>query len=94
MINVSRKNANSPRLTVWARVVDKRDHVTRGHRSSGGMNTYGYTYYYVTFEVQSGDRMELSVPENEFGLLVVGDEGTLFFQGTQYLGFQRDMGEN
>jgi hypothetical protein len=33
--------------------------------------------------------MELSVPSSEFGLLIVGDEGVLSFQGTRYLGFER-----
>jgi len=82
------KNNNSPRLTVPVRVVDKRGH------SSGGYNHTTHTHsshtsYYVTFEVESGDRMELRVPSSEFGLIVVGDEGTLSFQGTRFLGFER-----
>jgi hypothetical protein len=47
--------------------------------------------YYVTFEVASGDRMELLVPTNEYGYLIEGDRGELTFQGTRYLGFARTI---
>ena len=49
------------------------------------------TRYHVTFEVESGDRMELSLSGHEFGMLVEGDTGRLSFQGTRYLSFERDM---
>ena len=45
--------------------------------------------YYVTFQVESGDRMELRVSGPEYGMLIEGDHGTLTFQGTRYLGFER-----
>ena len=47
------------------------------------------TSYYVTFEVESGDRIELEVNGLEYGMLVEGDCGKLSFQGTRYLGFER-----
>lgn len=75
------KNNNSPRLTVEAVVVAKRTNVTHHHHTS--------TSYYVTFQVQSGDRMELHVSGQEYGMLVEGDQGLLSFQGTRYLGFER-----
>lgn len=83
-------NNNSPRLTVAARVVNKRTQV--GHHHSGvneHHHSHSYTRYYVTFEVESGDRMELQVTGEESGLLVEGDQGQLTFQGTRYLGFVR-----
>ena len=84
------KNNNSPRLSVDAKIVDKRSHTSHHHHNHNGhMHTSSSTSYYVTFEVQSGDRMELKVPRSEFGLLVEGDEGVLSFQGTRYLGFER-----
>jgi hypothetical protein len=43
----------------------------------------------VTFEVKSGDRMELQVQGHEYGMLVEGDFGELTFQGNRYLGFAR-----
>lgn len=90
------KNNNSPRLTVDASVVAKRTHVSHHrHANAGDMSgAHGYhtstsTRYYVTFQVESGDRMELSMSGNEFGLLIEGDQGKLTFQGTRYLGFER-----
>ena len=45
----------------------------------------------VTFQVESGDRIELQVKGNEYGMLVEGDYGKLSFQGTRYLGFERQV---
>ena len=43
--------------------------------------------------MESGDRMELSVTGREYGMLSEGDAGRLSFQGTRYLGFERqDVG--
>ena len=87
-IKQEHKNNQSPRLTVEAKVVTKRT----SYRKNGGRDNHmspGYTTYYVTFEVKSGDRMELSVQGHEYGMLVEGDFGELSFQGTRYLGFER-----
>ena len=51
------------------------------------------TTYYVTFQVDSGDRMELQMDGSAFGLLVEGDRGMLTFQGTRYLGFEQGLEE-
>lgn len=85
------KNNQSPRLTVNAIVVTKRADVTHHHHNhgEGGMHTSQSTSYYVTFQVESGDRMELHVSRSEYGMLVEGDHGRLSFQGTRYLGFDR-----
>ena len=78
------KNNQSPVLTVPAQVVAKRT------KTSGGSgNSSASTWYYVTFEVQSGDRMELGVSGGEFGMLAEEDLGMLTFQGTRYKGFER-----
>lgn len=85
------KNNKSPRLSVEARIVDKRSHTTHHHHNNNGhYHTTSSTAYYVTFEVKSGDRMELKVPRDEYGLLIEGDTGDLSFQGTRYLGFERN----
>jgi len=86
------KNNHSPRLTVPATVVSKRTHVSshrHRHGTTGMHHTSRSTTYYVTFQVDSGDRMELSMAGQEFGLLVEGDRGKLTFQGTRYLSFER-----
>ena len=79
------KNNNSPRLTVPASVVSKRMNVSHHHDH----HTHHSTSYYVTFQVDSGDRMELHMTGQEYGMLVEGDKGNLMFQGTRYLGFER-----
>ena len=80
------KNNNSPRLTVPATVVSKRTNVSHHHHDH---HTHHSTSYYVTFQVDSGDRMELHMTGQEYGMLVEGDRGNLTFQGTRYLGFER-----
>ena len=79
------KNNQSPKLTVPANVVAKRSDVHRGIET---MHTF--TSYYVTFQVESGDRMEFEVSDMEYGMLAEGDSGELTFQGTRYLNFQRN----
>lgn len=84
------KNNNSPRLTVEATLVSKRTHVSRHHHAGEHHHSHSSTSYYLTFEVESGDRMEFHVGSSEYGLLVEGDRGSLMFQGTRYLGFERN----
>lgn len=88
------KNNHSPVLTVVSRVAAKRTNVSHHtHHNAGdmGMHHSSSTSYYVTFEFESGDRLELRVPHDEFGYLIEGDMGRLTFQGTRYNGFQRDI---
>lgn len=89
------KNNHSPRLTVPATIVAKRTNVSRhhhhNHHGTGMHHTSTSTSYYVTFQVESGDRMELHVAGHEFGMLIEGDRGMLTFQGTRYLGFKRKL---
>ena len=79
------KNNQSPKLTVPVTVVAKRSDVHRGIET---MHTF--TSYYVTFQVESGDRMEFEISDTEYGMLAEGDSGELTFQGTRYLNFQRN----
>lgn len=97
-ISTWNKNNHSPRLTVPATVVAKREDVSHHHHANGGDITgaQGYhtttnTSYYVTFQVESGDRMELHVSGSEYGMLAEGDNGRLTFQGTRYLSFERQF---
>lgn len=91
------QNNHSPRLSVSARVASRRTELSQHSFANGGDVTgaQGYTascstWYYVTFEVESGDRMEFSVSGKEYGLLAEGDVGKLMFQGTRYLSFVRN----
>ena len=84
-------NNNSPRLSVNAMVVSKRSDVSHHHHhhANGHNHVTHSTTYYVTFQVDSTDRMELRVSGSEYGMLIEGDYGVLSFQGTRYLGFER-----
>lgn len=77
-------NNNSPRLTVPAQVITKRTDTWGGSGDSSAN-----TDYYVTFQVESRDRMELKMSGEAYGMLAEGDLGILSFQGTRYAGFER-----
>ena len=85
------KNNQSPRLTVESKIVSRRADTSVHHHNhaNGTPHTIRSTRYYVTFEVESGDRIELEVDGEEYGMRVEGDYGKLSFQGTRYLGFER-----
>lgn len=83
------RNNHSPRLSVPARVVSRRQHHEH-HANVDSGTGMGSTSYYVTFEVESGDRIEFHLSGKEYGMLAEGDEGVLTFQGTRYQGFERN----
>ena len=96
-ISTWHKNNNSPRLTVSARIVAKRQNTTYHNQPNAGdtSGAHGYhttssTTYYVTFQVESGDRIEMSVSGSEYGKLTEGDEEKLTLQGTRYLQFNME----
>ncbi len=75
----------APEVTAVASVVDK--HID----SSGGGESAVVEHHLVSFEQPGGERFELEVPANEYGLLVVGDRGSVTMKGTQYLAFAREV---
>ena len=94
------KNNNSPRLTVACVIVDKRTETTTQQRpvagdASGalGYHTTTDTAHFVTFQVESGDKIEFTVSGSEYAQLAEGEQGKLTFQGTRYLGFEKTQGE-
>lgn len=80
------KNENSPVLTVPATIVDMRRKTHHHHHNHGHHHSHSY---HVTFEVGSGERIELRVLWTDYRELSVGDRGTLTYQGTRYQGFER-----
>lgn len=85
-------NNTQPVLTVVAKVVAKRVNVSESmHNNDNNISHSTTSTYYVTFEVESGDRMEFIISGNEYGMLVEGDEGKLTFQGSRYKGFNRNV---
>lgn len=80
-------------LDINCKVISKRIDVTRhaGHHDANGNYVGGRssTYYYVTFEFESKDRMEFKINGSQYGILIEGDCGKLKFQGTRFLDFTR-----
>jgi hypothetical protein len=84
-------NNKQPVLIVVSKVVSKRSKVsTSNNNPNDNMSSSTSTTYYITFEVESGDRIEFNMHDREFGLLAEGDQGKLSFQGTRYLSFIRE----
>lgn len=84
------RNNQSPRLSVEARVVTKRMETSMHHDMiDDHVHTHTSSYYYVTFEVKSQDRLEFAVNGREYEMLAEGDIGELTFQGTRYIEFVR-----
>ena len=90
------KNNHCSRITAPAVIVAERTNVIRhNHVNAGdttgahGFHTDTHTTYYVTFQFESGDRLEFQVYGSEYGMLAEGDEGKLTFRGTRYLSFER-----
>jgi Protein of unknown function (DUF2500) len=80
-------NNKQPIIPVEALVVSKRTSVSHHHHEH---NTSTSTTYYVTFQFNNGDRLELRLSGREYGLLAEGDKGILSFQGTRFIDFKRN----
>lgn len=81
-------NHKLPLLCVSSIIVGKRTEVYHRHDSDHSVNRTD-TIYYLTFEVESGDRIEFAVSGEEYGKCAEGDEGKLTFQGSRYDRFER-----
>ena len=93
-------NNHSPKLGVEATCVSKRTSVTHHSDPVAGdiSGAHGYTHssnttYYAAFEVEGGDRMEFHITGLQYGKLREGDTGTLSFQGTRFLSFDRHISQ-
>ena len=82
------KNNHSPRLSVDVLVIAKRTEMIRRRNTTTNLH-HTSTLYYVTFQVESGDRFELKLDGSDYGMMVEGDRGKLTFQGTRFLEFVR-----
>ena len=85
------KNDNAPRVTLEARVVDKRT-VSHRHHNHHNHFSHRHFYHYVAFELEDGQRTELRVSQSEFVSLAVADEGMLTLQGTRFISFDKKGG--
>lgn len=83
------RNNRQPVLTVSTLVTSRRTEITYKHSQDSDLHR-STMHYYITFEVESGDRLEFEVQGEEYGQTSEGDRGSLTFQGTRYLGFRRN----
>ena len=75
------RNNRQSKLQVRATVVTKR---TSNHTKATDR------HYFVTFQVESGDRIEFWVSSFQYSELKQDDCGILTFQGTRFIGFEKD----
>ena len=85
------KNNKEPVLNVDAVVVSKRTNTSHRSNANNNIHSSSSTSYFITFQVQSGDRMEFHVSGNEYGMIAEGDRGNLVFQGTRFHTFDREI---
>lgn len=85
------RNAKAPIITVQARVIAKRTNVSTHHHNTGNNHTthHSSTSYYITFETEHGERLELPLSGRMYGQLIEGDEGDLTYQGEWFKDFRR-----
>ena len=74
------KDKRKPIIPVHAKVLTKCTQVNGDH---------AYTYYYATFELENGERIEFAIPSHQIGYIIEGDTGTLSFQGNLFVKFER-----
>lgn len=55
-----------------------------------GMHISTSTEYYITFRTKDGELKKFRVNEREYSLVSEGQEGKLSFQGSRYIGFERN----
>lgn len=86
------KNHRSPKIVANSTIIKKRKQRVN-HSSSGvaGPHVFPGAEYWVTFQLEGGESLELWLKENEteYNRLNEGDYGKLTFQGTRYLGFEK-----
>jgi ribosomal protein L40E len=79
------RNEAAPVLTADAVVAAKRLQVENRGKSHS-------TEYFATFDLASGERIELELDGKQYGLLAEEDRGALRYQGTWFLAFDRQAG--
>ena len=87
-------NNKQPILNIDCKVVSKRINFSEngGYTDANGHSHVGSssTSYYVTFEFENKDRMEVHVSGKIYGSIVENDVGRLKFQGTRFLDFNKN----
>lgn len=85
MVNIEEKQGVKPICNIEAVVKGKRVLVEADPENPGASRTL----YYVTFHKRDGNRVEMQVSGEDYGLAAEGDEGILVWQGDEYIVFKR-----
>ncbi|WP_051541946.1 DUF2500 domain-containing protein [Clostridium lundense] len=91
MIKSYVKNSQAPIITVESKIIGKRTNVSH-HTHNDANNNISHstsTTYYITFQTEHGERLELSLSGRMYGLLAEGDVGDLTYQGEWFKDFKR-----
>lgn len=84
------KNKHSPLIVTQSTISGKRieEHYIRSKQSDDlGYRTRKVLIYYITFNLEGGEHIELRTNESVYSDLKNGDCGKLTFKGSKYIGF-------
>ena len=85
-INVEEKQGRKPVYNIQAEVKGKRTLV----EADPDNPNIPRTRYFLTFHKRDGNRVEMEVPGEDFGLAAEGDEGVLVYsKGDEFIVFKR-----
>ena len=85
LVNVEEKEGRKPVYSMEATVKGKRTLVEADPENPAVPKTT----YFVTFHKRDGNRIELIVPGEDYGMAAEGDEGILVWQGNEFVVFKR-----
>ena len=85
-VNVEEKQGRKPIYNIQATVKGKRTLVEADPENAN----IPRTRYFVTFHKRDGNRVEMEVPGEDYGLAAEGDEGILVYsKGDEFIVFKR-----
>lgn len=85
-VNVEEKQGRKPVYNIQAEVKGKRTLIEADPENPG----IPKTRYFVTFHKRDGNRVEMEVPGEDYGLAAEGDEGVLVYEkGDTFIVFKR-----
>ena len=85
-INVEEKQGRKPVYNIQAEVKGKRTLIEADPENPA----IPKTRYFVTFHKRDGNRVEMEVPGEDYGLAAEGDEGILVYsKGDEFIVFKR-----
>lgn len=86
------RNNKSPVISEEVKVADKRKvRHTHHHKHNGHHHVTHSSSYYMTFKSSDGEIKEFRVSRDDYATFDEGEYGTLTYQGTRFLGFERNI---